>query len=90
MATHKSSEKRARQTPKRTARNRSVIGKVKSAEKKLRHAVETKAQNIQELLGDYMKQAMKAVSKGVSKKQTAARKISRISSFIHKSTSAQK
>lgn len=78
MANHKSSEKRARQTPKKTARNARVKGSVKTFEKKLMKAIETKAADLKDSLSAYTSQVMKAVSKGVLKKKTAARKVSRI------------
>lgn len=81
MANHKSAEKRARQSVKRKARNTQTKAAVKTFEKNLVKAIEAKStKEIPELLKAYVKKAMSAVSKGSLKKQTVARKISRLSS----------
>jgi small subunit ribosomal protein S20 len=82
LANHKSAEKRARQTVKRNARNTSVEAAVKTFEKSLVKGIETKAKNAPELLKAYTAKAMSAVNKGVLKKQTVSRKISRLSSRV--------
>ncbi|NUM57285.1 MAG: 30S ribosomal protein S20 [Bdellovibrionaceae bacterium] len=80
MATHKSAEKRARQTIKKTAINSSRKSRVRTAEKKLIKAVVQKdAKSIPELLKSYVSEATRAVSKGALKKQTVSRKVSRLS-----------
>ena len=45
MASHKSAEKRNRQTPKRTLRNRVAAGAMRTALKKARTALDTKAKD---------------------------------------------
>lgn len=79
MANHKSAAKRARQAPKRTARNTNVKSTVKTFEKKLMKALESKSADAKELLKEYTSKMMKAVNKGVIKKETASRKIGRLS-----------
>lgn len=85
MANHKSSEKRARQELKRTLRNQQIKSTVKTWEKKLLTAAQTKATDAQELLKFYTAQIMKAVSKGVFKKETASRKLGRVTVQVNKS-----
>ena len=83
MANHKSAAKRARQSLKKNARNRSTKNSVRTWEKKLREAVAKKAANgAPELISTFPSKIGKASAKGVIKKQTAARKVSRLSSFV--------
>lgn len=79
MANHKSAEKRARQSIRRTKRNTEVKSTVKTFEKHLVKAIETKAKDIETHLRNYVSKVMGAVTKGVIKKETASRKISRLS-----------
>ena len=79
MANHKSAAKRARQAPKRTTRNTNVKSSVKTFEKKLLKAIETKSADVAEALKAYTSRVMQAVTKGSIKKETANRKISRLS-----------
>mgnify|MGYP004748526627 FL=1 len=85
MANHKSSIKRIRQTIVKTERNRFYRTRLKNIVKDVRSAIE--AGNKEEA-GAAMKvanqQLHKFVSKGVLKKETAARKISR----LHKAVNA--
>ncbi len=83
MATHKSAEKRARQSTKRNARNTTALNAVRTFEKKLRTAIaggDKKA--AQTILSDYMSKMMKVSTKGVVHGKTAARKISRLSERV--------
>ncbi len=80
MATHKSSEKRARQDIKKSANNQKTLGAVRTAEKKLRTALAAKdAKASAELLKAYASRVDKAASKGVVHAKTASRKIARLS-----------
>lgn len=83
MANHKQAMKRARQTVVRTERNKSDRSTMRSAVKKAEVAIEG---GKKEEIGTNFKAAMsalhKAVSKGLIKKNTAARKISRMSARI--------
>lgn len=88
MANHKSSEKRARQSVRRSARNTQTKKNVKTVEKKLVTAIQSKSKDIETALKDYTSKIMKAVAKGVLKKSTASRKISRLAARSSKSAKA--
>ena len=79
MANHKSSEKRARQTRIKTERNRFYKTRIKNVTKNVLAAIETADK---EKAVETMKTANKylhhCVSKGIIKKGTAARKVSRL------------
>lgn len=79
MATHKSAEKRARQAVRKQARNTNIKSAVKTFEKNLVKAIETKAKDVETQLRSYVSEISKAASKGVISKKTAARKVSRLS-----------
>lgn len=80
MANHKSAAKRARQDVKKTAVNSARKSTVRTAEKKLVKAIEAKDMTaLPELLKNFTSQVMKAAKTGAIKKQTAARKVSRLS-----------
>lgn len=87
MANHKSAAKRARQSIKRKSRNSQVKAAVKTFEKNLVKAIETKSKDAEKALQAYMKKAMSAVSKGTLRKQTIARKIGRLSTRVSKALS---
>lgn len=83
MATHKSAEKRARQSVKRQARNKTALGTVRTTEKKLRTALAAgDKKTAQEVLKLYMSKASKAAAKGVIKAQQASRKIGQLSAHV--------
>lgn len=83
MANHKSAAKRARQTPKKTTRNTSAKGAVRSFEKKLRAAISSNdVTEAQTLLRTYSSKVAKAAQKGIIKVQTMSRKISRLSQQV--------
>jgi len=85
VATHKSSEKRIRQTVKKTERNRAVRSKVKSAVRNLKEgAAAPQGKNLNELLRLTVKEISKAKSKGIINKFAASRYISRITKFVNK------
>ncbi len=79
MAHHKSAIKRIRQTAKRTTRNRYYKTRIKNITKAVLTAVES---GDKEAAANAMKVANrelhKYVSKGILKKNTAARKVSRL------------
>ncbi len=83
MANHASAAKRARQTIKRTERNRFYKTRIKNMTRALREAVEagdsTKAA---EALKVVNKNFHAYVTKGILKKNTAARKVSRLSKLV--------
>ena len=83
MAHHKSAEKRLRQTSKRTAVNRARVGTIKATVKKVEAmiAAGNKAE-AEAALKVAQPQLHKGVGKGVVHRNTAARKISRLSKRI--------
>ncbi len=79
MAHHKSAEKRIRQTPKRTLRNRARVSQIKTEVKKAETALASgdKAAALAALRA--AQPAMqRGVTKGVMHRNTVARKISRL------------
>jgi small subunit ribosomal protein S20 len=79
LANHKSAEKRARQSIKRESRNVQVKSAVKTAESKLEKAIAAKSKDTKALLSAFTAAVMSASSKGVYKKETASRKVGRLS-----------
>lgn len=88
MANIKSAEKRNRQMIKNRARNRTVMSALRTAVKKARTAVDAKSADAAALVKDAISTIDKAVTKGVLKRQTASRYISRLASRGTKSTDA--
>ncbi len=85
MANHKSAEKRIRQTIKRTERNRYYRTRIKNIIRAIREAVSQKDLNkAQEAFKIANKELHKFVSKGILKKNTVARKISRLNASVKK------
>lgn len=83
MANHKSAEKRIRQTEKRTAANRIYRTKLKNIVKDVRGAVAKKDGGRGPRLKAANKELHKFVSKGFLKKNTAARKVSRLAKLVN-------
>lgn len=85
MANHKSAEKRARQTIKKTERNRYYRTRLKNITKAVREAAEAGDKS---KAGEALKIANKSihsmVSRGFLKKQTAARRVSRLALLVNK------
>ena len=79
MANIKSSAKRAVIAEKRNQKNTAIKSEIKTAIKKFDKAAEEKADNVTELYTDVVSKVDKAVSKGVIKKNAAARKKSQVS-----------
>lgn len=83
MANHKSALKRARQTVKRTERNRFYKTRIKNITRAVTEAVEAgDSAKAAEAFKDANKNFHKYVSKGILKKNTAARKVSRLSKLV--------
>jgi small subunit ribosomal protein S20 len=84
MATHKSAEKRIRQTAKRTAINRGRISRVRTFVKKVETAIligdKSAAQDAFQLA---QPELHRAITKGVLHKNTVARKLSRLAGRIN-------
>lgn len=79
MAHHKSAEKRIRQTAVRTQVNSARVNRIRSFIKKVELAIQGGDQAAaQEALRAAQPEVMRGVSKGVLRKNTASRKISRL------------
>ena len=86
MANHKSAQKRIRQTVRRTEVNRNRKSQIKTAVRKVTDAVNDKnKENANNALKNAEATIMKGASKGVLKKETASRKISRLVQFVKRS-----
>ena len=84
MANHKSAEKRARQTLKRTERNRFYRTRIKNLSRAVREAVEAgDKEKADASLKSVNKDFHKYVSKGILKKNTASRKVSRLAKLVN-------
>jgi small subunit ribosomal protein S20 len=79
VANIKSAQKQNRKMIKHRARNRAAMATLRTAVKKARGAVDTKAANATELVKGAIAVIDKAVSKGVLKRNTASRYVSRLS-----------
>ncbi len=89
MANHKSAEKRIRQTKKRTERNRFYRTRIKNITKAVEAAVkEGNVEAATEAFKKANKNLHKYVSKGVLKKNTAARKVSRLHNLVNSLSTA--
>ena len=89
MANHSSAEKRNRQRIKRTTRNRGIKTAFRSLVKTVREAVTKGDKSVaQTALLTATSAIDAAVTKGVLHRTTASRKISRLTSAVHKLTAA--
>ena len=85
MANHPQAKKRNRQRIKRTARNRHFRTTVRTLVKKVKDAVEAgEAGPAQEALKLAVKQLDRSVTKGVLKRKTASRTISRLTLAVNR------
>lgn len=83
MANHKSSEKRIRQTIKRTERNRFYKTRIKNITRAFHEALGAKdLQKARDSFKLANREFHKYVSKGILKKNTAARKVSRLNAAL--------
>ncbi len=83
MANHASALKRARQTIKRTERNRFYKTRIKNITRAVKEAVEAgDSAKAAEAFKEANKNFHAYVTKGVLKKNTAARKVSRLSKLV--------
>ena len=88
MAHHKSARKRARQSIKRRARNRHVLGTVRTALKKAHAAVAgDDPADAQGAVRNAESQLRRAASRGVIPKTRASRQISRLARLAHRASS---
>jgi small subunit ribosomal protein S20 len=84
MATHKSAEKRIRQTEMRTVINRSRMSRVRTFVKKVETAIETgDKQAAQSAFQVAQPELHRAITKGVLHKNTVSRKLSRLAARIN-------
>ena len=89
MANHKSAMKRARQNEVRRLRNKNYRTRSKNMIKEVRAAIaENSADQARENLKNSVSVIQKSASKGVIHKNTAARKISRLSRQINQLTAS--
>ncbi len=89
MANHKSALKRIRQTKKRTERNRFYRTRIKNISKAVREAVESgDKEKALEAFKVANREFHKFVSKGVLKKNSAARRVSRLHKLVNSITEA--
>lgn len=84
MPNIKSAVKELRKNIKHRTFNRNVEENIKGLIKKSRKAIETKGATAEELVRKAMKALDKAAQKGVIKKNTAARKKSRLNLYLNK------
>ncbi|HJU29279.1 MAG TPA: 30S ribosomal protein S20 [Candidatus Binataceae bacterium] len=81
---HPSARKRHRQSLKRQTRNRAIKTRVRTASKQALEAIESNDRQAGEAaLRNAMKVLHKAASKGTIKRNTASRKIARLSRRLH-------
>ena len=83
MANIKSAEKQNRKMIKHRARNRAAMASLRTAVKSARAAVDGKATNAQELVKKAVSIIDSAVTKGILKRQTASRYVSRLAHRQH-------
>ncbi len=81
---HKSTIRRARQAKCRHERNRATVNSVKTLVKKVQSAVaDKKVEDAKTFLREAVSALGKAVSKGVLKRNTASRRISRLTLYVN-------
>ena len=84
MPNHKSAIKRVRQNEKRRIRNRNVTSATRTFIKKVRNALEAgNVEAAKAALPDAVKALDKAVTKGVMHRNSASRKISRLTVAVN-------
>ncbi|KPK54244.1 MAG: 30S ribosomal protein S20 [Myxococcales bacterium SG8_38_1] len=84
MANHASAKKRARQTIKRTARNRNIRTNVRTCVKRVRSAVEAGDSGAaKKALIEAISRIDGAVSKGIYHRKTGSRYISRLTHQVN-------
>ena len=85
MATHKSAEKRARQSQVRRDRNRQVLSRVRTVVKGVRKALEGgDAEAARTQLRAAERELRKAASKGVVPRRRASRSVARLARAVSK------
>ena len=85
MAHHKSAKKRIRQTERRTAVNRARVSRIRTFVKKVETAIESGDKTAaQSALREAQPELQRGVTHGMVHRNTAARKLSRLSARIKK------
>ena len=83
MAHHKSAKKRIRQIKRRTAVNRARVSRIRTFLRKVEDAISSGDQAVaREALRAAQPELMRGASKGVVHRNTAARRLSRLSARI--------
>lgn len=91
MADHSAALKHIRQSARRHSRNQLVVSNLKTLVKKVHSAVSSSHQDeAKALLAETTSALDRAVTKGVIKRKTASRKISRLTLEVKKGLSPQK
>jgi len=89
MANHKSAERRARQTIRRTEKNEARRSRVKTFVRSFRDTMNgTDAQAKTQALKETIRELQHAASKGVLHKRNAARRVSRLTLALNKTLAA--
>ncbi len=88
MANLKASKKDILVNARNKKRNQHFRSKIKTLVKKAQAAISTKAENSEALVRDALRTIDKTVTKGVIKKQTAARRKSRLARALNKAAQA--
>ena len=83
MANIKSAAKQNRKMIKHRARNRAAMATLRTAVKKARTAVDGKAADAKDLVKEAVSIIDSAVTKGILKRETASRYVSRLASRVH-------
>ena len=84
MANTNSAKKRVRQIERRTERNRDRLSRIRTAVKNVEEAINAGDRTAAALaLSAAEPELMRGVSKGVTKKNTASRKVSRLSARVN-------
>ena len=84
MANTNSAKKRVRQIERRTERNRDRLSRIRTAVKNVEEAINAGDKTAAALaLNTAEPELMRGVSKGVMKKNTASRKVSRLSARVN-------
>lgn len=90
MANHKSALKRARQNVVRNERNRANKSKIKTVMRRVNEAIESQSvENADKALQQAIPAIQKAASKGTLHRNTASRKVSRLTRQVNKFRRAQ-
>lgn len=88
MANHRNAKKAHRRSLKRAAVNRDRISRIRTFIKKAEDAIANKADNMSEIVSQTQKEISRGVNKNVIQKNTAARRISRLTKLMKSASEA--